>query len=106
MFRMKDNVYFAGGIISPKKAEDQGIKSDKTFRFDKYNLNEHRWVKCEHTLHYPLEHASVVVSSDQRNKQGKPGDRIIIFEEETGFTLLEEKMLKRRSNDVSMIMPV
>ena len=117
VFRMKDNVYFAGGLFSPNKVEDERIENNKTFRFDKYNLNEHRWMKCEHTLHYPLEHASVVVSSDQScaiftggqnnwKKRGKAGDRIIIFEEETGFTLLEEKMLKRRSNDVSIIMPV
>ena len=110
VFRMKDNVYFAGGIISSNKAKDQRIENEKSFRFDKYNLNEHRWVKCEHTLNYPLEHASVVVSSDQSyaiftggqnnwKKRGKPGDRIIIFEEETGFTLLEDIKLRLITDD-------
>jgi len=35
-------------------------------------------------------------------RQDKPGKRIILFDEETGFTLFEDKMLKRRSNDISI----
>ena len=117
VFRMKDNVYFVGGYISPKIVEGQRIENDKLCRIDRYNLNEHRWVICEHSSPYPLENSSVVVSSDQTcaifiggqknwKKRGKKGDRIIIFEEETGFTLLEDKMLKRRSNDVAIMLPI
>ena len=113
VFRMKNHIYFTGGYISPNDFD----KNEKYLRFDKYNLNEHRWTKCEYHLPYTLQHASVVVSSDQtcaiftggqknRKKRVKPGNRIIIFEEETGFTLLEEKMLRRRANDLSMILPV
>ena len=113
VFRMKNHIYFTGGFVSPNEIE----KNDKYLRLDKYNLNSHRWMKCEYHLPYSLEHASVVVSSDQtcaiftggqkcRKKRYKPGNRIFIFEEETGFTLLEEKMLRRRANDLSMILPV
>ena len=56
----------------------------------------------------------MVVTSDQTcaiftgvqedwKKRDEPGDRIIIFEEESGFTLLEDKMLKRHPNSVSIL---
>ena len=115
VFRMKDHIYFAGGVIFANKNEYKKIENDKSCSFDKYNLNEHRWVKCEHSCPYPLEHTSVVVSSDQTcaifteknwKKRSKQGNRIIVFEEETGFTLLEDKMLRRSSNYVSIIVSV
>ena len=108
------NVYFVGGYISPNKIEDQRNENDKSCTFDQFNLIEHRWVVCKHSPPYPLDNTSVVVTSDQTcaiftcvqenwNKRGELGDRIIIFDEETGFTLLEDKMLKRHPNSVSIL---
>ena len=111
VFKMKDHVYLVGGYISPSKIEE--IR--KALNCDKYSLKEQRWTTCKHSLPYPLEHASVVVSSDEScaiitggqkdwRKKCKPSNRIIVFEEETGFTLLDDKMLRRRSNHVSILL--
>ena len=70
---------------------------------------------CKHSSPYPLDNTSVVVTSDQTcaiftggqtnwKKRGEPGDRIIIFEEETGFTLVEDKMLKPHPDSVSILL--
>ena len=103
VFKMRDHVYLAGGLIG--------------LSFDKYNLKQRQWVTCKHSLEYPLDYASVVVTPDEKcaiftgaqkhlKKKCKPGNRILIFEEDAGFTLLEDKMLRTRSNHVSMILPV
>ena len=115
VFRMKDNVYFVGGYISPNKVEGKRNENDKSCTFEQYNLNEKKWVICKHSSPCPLDNSSVVVTSDQTcaifiggqtnwKKRGEPGDRIIIFEEETGFTLLEDKMLKRHPDSVSILL--
>jgi len=112
LFKMRDHVYFAGGYISPDNGERY-----KCLNFDKYSLKQHQWVTCEHSLTHPLDYASVVVTPDEKcaiftgaqkhlKRKSKPGNRIIIFEEDNGFTLVENKMLRIRFNHVSMILPV
>ena len=112
VFKLRDYVYFAGGYISPHNGERH-----KQLSFDKYSLKEHTWVTCEHSLTYSLDYASVVVTPDEKcaiftgaqkhlKKKCRPGNRIIIFEEDSGFTLLDDKMLRIRPNHVSMILPV
>ena len=111
VFKMKDHVYFAGGYISPSKIEE----SEKSLACDKFYLKEQKWVTCKHSLPYPIEHASVVVSSDEScavitggqkdwKKKCKPSNRIIVFEEESGFTVLNNRMIRRRSNHVSIML--
>ena len=107
-FKMKDHVYVAGGLLTSTIEE-----SRKTTSCEKYNFTKNKWSSCEHSLPYPLTDASVVVSWDEsfavitggmreRNKKHKPTDGIIIFEEEKGFILLDDKMLRKRSNHVSV----
>ena len=77
---------------------------------EKYNFKENRWSSCEHSLPYPLADASVTVSLDEtfaiitggNNKTGMPTNGILLFEEESGFTLLGDKMVRKRSNHVSI----
>ena len=95
-----------------------------TVRCEKYNLKTKKWSICKHSLGSPLINASVVVSPDEsfavitgglkeRSKylksiesndiKMKPTNSIIIFEEETGFTKLDDRMLRRRSDHVSIV---
>ena len=104
VFRLKDHAYIIGGNTSRNEKD----KNEK-LEFEKYNFKEQRWTECEHTLLYPLQYATVSVSSDQTyaifidrpktwKRKGRERTRIIMFEEETGFTLIEDKMI-RLSND-------
>ena len=104
VFRMKDNAYLIGGNISTNEKD----KKEK-LTFEKYNFKEQIWKECEHTLLYPLQYATISLSSDLTyaifidrpktwKRNGRERTRIIMFEEENGFTLLEDKKL-RLSND-------
>ena len=91
VFRMKNHIYFTGGYISPNEIE----KNDKYLRFDKYNLKEQKWTRCEYHLPYTLQHASVVVSSDQTcaiftggQKIGRKG-----LNQETELLFLKRKLV-------------
>ena len=107
-FKMKDHVYVAGGLLTSTIEEGR-----KTTSCEKYNFRQNKWSSCEHSLPYPLTDASVVVNCDEsfavitggmreRSKKHKPTDGIIIFEEEKGFILIDDKMLRKRSNHVSV----
>ena len=104
-FKMKDHVYVAGGLLTSKIEE-----SRKSTSCEKYNFKQNKWSSCEYSLPYPLIDASVVVSSDESfavitggiPKKTKPTDGIICFEEKRGFTLLDDKMLRKRSSHVSI----
>ena len=103
-----------------------------TVRCEKYNLKTKKWSICKHSLGSPLINASVVVSPDEsfavitgglkerslssyldlkynlksiesNDIKMKPTNSIIIFEEETGFTKLDDRMLRRRSDHVSIV---
>ena len=104
VFRMKYHAYLIGGNTSTKKTDE-----NEKLTFEKYNFKEQIWRECEHTLQYPLQYATISLSSDLSyaifidrpktwKRKGRERTRIIMFEEEAGFTLLEDKMI-RLSND-------
>ena len=104
-FKMKEHVYVVGGMGINKIEENRILSS-----CERYNLNENTWSFCEYSLPYPLYDASVVVSTDETfaiisggsSKKYKCTNKIIIFEEDKGFKLLKDKMLRQRSNHVSI----
>ena len=104
VFPLKDHAYLIGGSTSAHEKD-----KNERLVFEKYSFKKLRWTKCEHTLLYPLQFATISLSSDQTyaifidrpktwKRKGRERTRIIMFEEETGFTLLEDKKL-RLSND-------
>ena len=99
VFRLKDHAYLIGGNTSIHEKD----RSERLV-FEKYDFKKHRWTESEHNLLYPLQYATIALSSDQTfaifivrskpwKRRGKETTRIIMFEEETGFTLLEDKKL-------------
>lgn len=120
-FKMKDYVYAVGGytIESRMRLMNEGpflMPSEvrASLSCEKYNLRTKKWSACRHALPSLLNNASVVVAPDESfavitggmkagRKKFKPTNMIMIFEEETGFTLLEDKMLRRRSDHVSIV---
>ena len=107
IFKMKEYVYVIGGYEDDTAA----------FNIEKYNLKRKEWSICRHKLPLPLKDASIVVSQDESYAVitgGFIGENgfteywniltiwIIVFEEETGFTLLKDQMLRRRNNHVSI----
>ena len=104
-FKMKDHVYVAGGVLLNKIEE-----SRLTSSCEKYNVIENKWSSCKYSLPYALEDASVVVSPDESyaiitggmNQKSRPTNGIIIFDEKSGFKLISDKMLCKRSMHVSM----
>ena len=112
-------VYVIGGYVSYEKRRypyPDG-KTIAALRCEKYNLKLKKWSLCKHKLPFPLKHASIVVAQDESYAVitgGLIGESeefdtfihsnwIIVFEEETGFTLLEDNMLRRRNNHVSIV---
>ena len=102
---MKDHAYLIGGNTSTHEKD-----KNERLVFEKYNFKDHRWTECEHTLLYPLQNATISLSSDQTfaifidrsktwKRKGKERTRIIMFEEETGFTLLQDKKLRLINDD-------
>ena len=112
-FKMKDYVYAVGGYIyETRRAPYEEVRA--SLSCEKYNLRTKKWSVCRHTLPSQLNNASVVVAPDEsyavitggikeRRKKFKPSNSIMVFEEETGFTLLEDQMLRRRSDHVSIV---
>ena len=104
-FKMRDHVYVAGGVVISSIE-----KNKKSLSCEKFHLKENKWSKCQYSLPFHLQDASVVVSPDQSfavitggtNKNYMPTSGIIIFEEETGFNLIGNKMLRKRSGHVSI----
>ena len=104
-FKMRDHVYVAGGVVISSIE-----KNKKSLSCEKFNLKENKWSKCQYSLPYHLQDASAVVSPDQSfavitggtNRKYMPTSGIIIFEEETGFKLIGNKMLRKRSGHVSI----
>ena len=120
VFKMKDHVYCTGGyqgIMITYWGLQKDSEKDEPLRFEKYSLKQQKWITCDHNLPYSLENASVVVSSDEsyaifiggektEQKEGTPeGSRIIIFEEERGFTLFENHIRRRYDKHISLILP-
>ena len=126
IFKMKEYVYMVGGYRQYSNGCSHGpqfswmypTEVKPTVSCEKYNLRTKKWSICKHSLGSPLINASVVVSPDESfavitgglkeiNKyltpNIKPMNRIIIFEEETGFTKLGDRMLRRRSDHVSIV---
>ena len=101
-FKMKDNVYVAGGFDN----EFEGLSTCEQF-----NLLECKWVNCKHSLPYALNSASVVVSADETFAVitgGITGEqfssRVIIFTEDTGFELMATHLLNKRAGHLSMLL--
>ena len=105
-FKMKESLYLVGGV----DIDWNGLLS--CVRFD---LNESRWLNCRHSLPYPLERASVVVSDDEsfavitggKKRNGHvhcASARIIVFSEENGFQeLTNSSLLFPRDRHLSLL---
>ena len=114
IFKMKEYVYVIGGYeYHPKKPLHSKVRA--SLSCEKYNLTQKQWWSCRHKLPFPLNNASVAVAPDEsyavitgglteKGKKFWPTNWIMIFEEETGFTLLEDKMFRRRADHVSIVM--
>ena len=106
-FKMKNHVYVAGGLLTSKT---QILERTILTSCNKFNFKENRWSKCKHSLPYPLADASVVVSLDETfaiitggtNKNSIPTNGIILFEEESGFKLLDDRVMRKCSSHISM----
>ena len=100
-FKMKHNMYVAGGIDI----------SDKTLSCcERFDLKKNKWFKCHHLLPYRLYDASVVVSADETfavitggYNGGRISDRIIIFTEQDGFKLMAVNLLSERFGHISIL---
>ena len=100
-FRIRDSIFVAGGF------GDTYLSC-----CEKYDLKQNEWRQTQHYLPYPLFNASVVVDTEQNlavitggfTNQREASDKVIIFNEERGFVLLNEFSLRqRRFGHVSLL---
>ena len=108
IFKMKDNVYVAGGL---------DCRHQVLLCCDRLNLKENTWFSCKHSLPYPLDWASVVVSDDESfavitgrrkanyvfRKRPCYSDSIIVFTEKEGFKVMPTGLLNKRFAYVSIL---
>ena len=100
-FKMNENVYVVGGLVVGKAVLSS---------CERYSIPDDKWFESIHKLPIPLYNASVTVTPDELfailiggNDQNKrPTNNIIVFDETNGFKLLEEKISRPRSRNVSI----
>ena len=100
-FKMKDDVYVAGGYGT----------DGRLLCCECNNIKENEWHKHKYSLPCPLANASVVVSDDETfavitggTTQWREWKRVIIFTEQTGFELMTRKLLNTKSSHVSILL--
>ena len=103
-FKLRNSIYIVGGY------EQRNQAFEELSCCERYDLDENKWMECQHVLPYPLVCASVVVNVDETfaviaggyNKHDGPHNEssgIIIFTETDGFKLLEgHRLLSSRSS--------
>ena len=127
-FKMKANLYVAGGSIEVLHYEETDYGQQDTIMrettlscCDRFNLSENKWFSCQHSLPFPLQNASVVVSADETFavitggveihanvnsfyvRKRSTFDSILVFTEQEGFKLLPTCLLNKRRYHVSML---
>ena len=113
-FKMKGNVYVAGG---------NGADLKLLSSCERYDIKENKWFNSEHSLPYPISGASVSVSADERfsvitggasqrsggeqeNVSFSSEDGILFFTEKNGFYSLSNSNLQyKREGHVSLRLP-
>lgn len=113
-FKMKDNVYVAGG---------NGADLKLLSSCERYDIKENKWFDSQHSLPYPISGASVSVSADERfsvitggasqrsggeqeNVSFCSEDGILFFTEKHGFYSLPNTHLQyKREGHVSLRIP-
>ena len=128
MFLLDDDIYVAGGegyMADPSLPTHSMKVCTKLNYCERYSLKENVWhpMDDKYDLPYPLSHASVVVSENERfavisgglkgntgnkfqwTKIGTPSDEIIVFTKDKGFNVFHNVTLnKKRWNHVSMML--
>ena len=100
-FKMNENVYVVGGLVVGKTVIST---------CERYSIPTDKWFESTHKLPMPLYNASVAVTPDElfailiggNDQNKKPTNNIIVFDETNGFKLLDQKINRPRSRNISI----
>ena len=100
-FKMNESIYICGGLVVGKTVLSS---------CERYSIPEDKWFGSVHKLPQPLYDASVVVTPDEQfailiggnDQNKKPTNNILIYDEANGFKVLDQKLSRPRSKNISI----